>query len=58
MTLLATLDRIAIGSILRSKLVFLINVLLPVTLAFRGRWGRTTFCRVCGHWWWEQSSAL
>ena len=28
MTLLATLDRIAIGSILRSKLVFLISVLL------------------------------
>jgi len=58
MILLAKLDRLAIGSILRSKLVFLISV-RPRIGIHRGcaLWGfglaanvRNTFCRVCGHW--------
>lgn len=40
MTLLAALDRTAIGSILRSKLVFLISVRAAPTLSPSGRWER------------------
>jgi hypothetical protein len=56
MSLLVKLDRLIIGLILRSKLVFLISV--QPTAAFiegaRARFkpaasGRITFCRVCGH---------
>jgi len=39
MTLFAALDRTAIGSILRSKLVFLISVLRLPTLVPRDGWG-------------------
>jgi len=58
MSLLMKLDRLIIGSILRSKLVFLISV-RPRNSIHRGcaPWGfdlkanvRSTFCRVCGHW--------
>lgn len=40
MTLLAALDRTAIGSILRSKLVFLIIVRAAPTLVPRDLWER------------------
>jgi len=59
MILLAKLDRLAIGSILRSKLVFLISVRPRVSIhrgcalsSLRARKAnaRNTFCRVCGHW--------
>lgn len=57
MILLAKLDRLAIGTILRSKLVFLVNVRLYVAFIEGARlrdFGllaivQTTFCRVCGH---------
>ena len=52
MILLAKLDRLAIGTILRSKLVFLVNVRLHVAFiegARRKAIVQTTFCRVCGH---------
>ncbi len=52
MILLAKLDRLAIGTILRSKLVFLIIVRLYVAFiegACRKAIVQTTFCRVCGH---------
>jgi len=57
MILLAKLDRLAIGTILRSKLVFLVNV-RPLIASIEGaRSGsrsracvRHAFCRVCGHW--------
>lgn len=57
MILLATLDRLAIGTILRSKLVFLIIVRLQIAFiegACLRDFGllailQTTFCRVCGH---------
>ena len=57
MILLAKLDRLAIGTILRSKLVFLVNVRLYVAfiegacLRDFGFWAivQTTFSRVCGH---------
>ena len=52
MILLAKLDRLAIGTILRSKLVFLIIVRLYVAFiegARRKAIVQTTFCRVCGH---------
>ena len=52
MILLAKLDRLAIGTILRSKLVFLVNVRPYVAFiegACREVIVRTTFCRVCGH---------
>ena len=58
MILLAKLDRLAIGSILRSKLVFLISVRLQHSAFVEGaRFEvsasrasvRNTFCRVCGH---------
>jgi hypothetical protein len=53
----ATLDRIAVGSILRSKLVFLVNVRLYVAFIEGARLRdfdllaivQATFCRVCGH---------
>ncbi|WP_169333025.1 hypothetical protein [Afipia felis] len=52
-SLLATLDRIAIGSILRSNLVFLINIRLHDMRSSRARFARSivqaTFCRVCGY---------
>lgn len=57
MILLAKLDRLAIGTILRSKLVFLIIVRLQIAF-IEGACLRdlgflvilqTTFCRVCGH---------
>jgi hypothetical protein len=57
MILLAKLDRLAIGTILRSKLVFLIIVRLQIafiegaclrSLGFLAIL-QTTFCRVCGH---------
>lgn len=57
MILLAKLDRLAIGTILRSKLVFLVNVRLQIAF-IEGACLRdfdllailqTTFCRVCGH---------
>lgn len=51
--LLATLDRIAIGSILRSNLVFLIHIRLHDMRSSRARFARNsvqaTFCRVCGY---------
>jgi len=59
MILLAKLDRLAIGSILRSKLVFLINVRPQHQHSSRVRVFETSvseanvrhaFCRVCGHW--------
>lgn len=49
---LAKLDRLAIGTILRSKLVFLVNVRLQIAFiegACRKAILQTTFCRVCGH---------
>ncbi|SFU91616.1 hypothetical protein SAMN05192541_107133 [Bradyrhizobium arachidis] len=52
MILLAKLDRLAIGTILRSKLVFLVNVRLYVAFiegARRKAIVQTTFCRVGGH---------
>jgi hypothetical protein len=52
MILLAKLDRLAIGTILRSKLVFLIIVRLQIAFiegAYRKVILQTTFCRVCGH---------
>jgi hypothetical protein len=51
MILLAKLDRLAIGSILRSKLVFLISVRSRVVFSFTAGEGNAwpTFCRVCGH---------
>jgi hypothetical protein len=52
MILLAKLDRLAIGTILRSKLVFLIIVRLQIAFiegACRKVILQTTFCRVCGH---------
>lgn len=57
MILLAKLDRLAIGTILRSKLVFLIIVRLYVAFIEGARLRdfdllaivQTTFCRVCGH---------
>lgn len=57
MILLAKLDRLAIGTILRSKLVFLIIVRLYVAFIEGARPRdfdllaivQTTFCRVCGH---------
>ena len=52
MIFVAKLDRLAIGPILRSKLVFLINVRLHIAFiegACRKAIVQTTFCRVCGH---------
>jgi hypothetical protein len=57
MSLLVKLDRLIIGSILRSKLVFLISVQPHAAFIEGARlWSfdfmasvRTTFCRVCGH---------
>ena len=57
MILLAKLDRLAIGTILRSKLVFLVNVRLYVAFIEGARRRdfdlvaivEPTFCRVCGH---------
>ena len=57
MIFLAKLDRLAIGLILRSKLVFLIIVQPHAAFIEGARLGsfdflasvRTTFCRVCGH---------
>ena len=52
MIFVAKLDRLAIGPILRSKLVFLIIVRLQITLiegVRRKAILQTTFCRVCGH---------
>ena len=57
MSLLMKLDRLIIGLILRSKLVFLIIVRLYVAFIEGARlrdfdlWAivQTTFCRVCGH---------
>jgi hypothetical protein len=57
MSLLVKLDRLIIGSILRSKLVFLISVQPHAAFIEGARlWTsvfgasvRTTFCRVCGH---------
>ena len=52
-SLSATLDRIAIGSILRSNLVFLISIHLHDMRSSRARFARssvqTAFCRVCGY---------
>jgi hypothetical protein len=57
MIFVAKLDRLAIGPILRSKLVFLIIVRLRIAF-IEGACLRdlglpaiaqTTFCRVCGH---------
>ena len=57
MSLLVKLDRLIIGLILRSKLVFLISVQPHAAFIEGARLGsfdflasvRTTFCRVCGH---------
>jgi hypothetical protein len=57
MSLLVKLDRLIIGLILRSKLVFLISVQPHAAFIEGARlqtsvlWAsvRTTFCRVCGH---------
>ena len=62
MSLLVKLDRLIIGLILRSKLVFLISVqphaafvegarlLISIVSDFDLKASvRTTFCRVCGH---------
>ena len=57
MSLLMKLDRLIIGLILRSKLVFLISVRLRIAFiegACLRDFGfvaiaQTTFCRVCGH---------
>ena len=52
MIFVAKLDRLAIGPILRSKLVFLIIVRLQIAF-IEGAYSKvilqTTFCRVCGH---------
>ena len=52
MSFLVKLDRLIIGLILRSKLVFLISVRLHIAFiegACRKAIVQTTFCRVCGH---------
>jgi len=57
MSLLVKLDRLIIGLILRSKLVFLISVQPHAAFIEGARLQdfdlgasvRTTFCRVCGH---------
>jgi len=57
MSLLVKLDRLIIGLILRSKLVFLISVQPHAAFIEGARQRgfdfvasvRTTFCRVCGH---------
>ena len=57
MSLLVKIDRLIIGLILRSKLVFLISVQPHAAFIEGARlWSfdfkasvRTTFCRVCGH---------
>ena len=57
MILLAKLDRLAVGSILRSKLVFLVNVRLRIAFIEGACLSgfdlkaivQATFCRVCGH---------
>ena len=57
MSLLVKLDRLIIGLILRSKLVFLISVQPHAAFIEGARLRgfdleasvRTTFCRVCGH---------
>ena len=57
MSLLVKLDRLIIGLILRSKLVFLISVQPHAAFIEGARLSdfdleasvRTTFCRVCGH---------
>jgi hypothetical protein len=56
MIFLVKLDRLIIGLILRSKLVFLIIVRPRIAFIEGAFWGldlktivRTTFCRVCGH---------
>jgi hypothetical protein len=57
MSLLVKLDRLIIGLILRSKLVFLISVQphaafiegARLETSVFGASVRTTFCRVCGH---------
>jgi hypothetical protein len=48
MTFLAKLDRLAIGSILRSKLVFLINVRPRIALIEGVRFGVSTSRQLCG----------
>jgi len=48
MILLATLDRLAIGSILRSKLVFLINVQPHAAFVEGARLGFSDPRQVCG----------